>query len=115
MQPGEFRSRSDEDVVVGRHLPPSGVHVARFMEHFEAAVKGVMVEGKAFRMSTTAEFYARDILDHPVMNAAEVRTLLKSKPEVVNYALVYAERGFRVMPIATDTTCAPMSSSARSR
>jgi Fic family protein len=35
MTPGEFRSTPEQDVAVGRHLPPSGAHVARFMEYFE--------------------------------------------------------------------------------
>jgi Fic family protein len=35
MTPGEFRSRPEQDVAVGRHLPPSGTHVTRFMEYFE--------------------------------------------------------------------------------
>jgi Fic family protein len=30
MQPGEWRSRSDQDVAVGRHIPPSSARVADF-------------------------------------------------------------------------------------
>lgn len=34
MTPGAFRARADEDVNVGRHIPPSSPHVADFMAHF---------------------------------------------------------------------------------
>lgn len=35
MRPGEFRSDPADDVVVGRHQPPSSGHVKRFMAYFE--------------------------------------------------------------------------------
>jgi len=35
MQPGEWRSKSNDDVAVGRHIPPSSVHVSTFMTYFE--------------------------------------------------------------------------------
>ena len=35
MSPGEWRSRPEYDVVVGRHVPPSSNHVADFMDYFE--------------------------------------------------------------------------------
>lgn len=35
MVPGEFRSRAEHDVAVGRHLPPASERVVAFMEHFE--------------------------------------------------------------------------------
>jgi len=35
MAPGEFRSTPEQDVAVGRHLPPSSAVVARFMQYFE--------------------------------------------------------------------------------
>lgn len=34
MTPGAFRARADEDVNVGRHIPPSSPHVADFMARF---------------------------------------------------------------------------------
>ena len=34
MTPGELRSRPEEDVTVGRHIPPSSDRVAAFMEYF---------------------------------------------------------------------------------
>jgi len=35
MMPGEFRSEALHDVAVGRHIPPSSIRVAEFMEYFE--------------------------------------------------------------------------------
>ena len=35
MKPGERRSRPDQDVMVGRHEPPSSERVADFMAYFE--------------------------------------------------------------------------------
>lgn len=35
MEPGEWRSRPEHDVAVGRHIPPSSVQVEEFMRHFE--------------------------------------------------------------------------------
>lgn len=35
MEPGQWRSRPEHDVAVGRHLPPSSRVVADFMAHFE--------------------------------------------------------------------------------
>ena len=35
MTPGEFRSESDHDVAVGRHIPPSSSRVPAFMRYFE--------------------------------------------------------------------------------
>ncbi len=34
MRPGEFRNDPEQDVVVGRHLPPSSAVVANFMDYF---------------------------------------------------------------------------------
>ncbi|MBU6444496.1 MAG: Fic family protein [Alphaproteobacteria bacterium] len=39
MQPGAFRSRPEEDVAVGRHIPPSSACVPAFMEHFAQAYR----------------------------------------------------------------------------
>src|SRR5271165_6031151 len=36
MRPGEWRSRPEENVAVGRHLPPSSTRVADFMNYFES-------------------------------------------------------------------------------
>lgn len=35
MLPGEWRSRPEHDVTVGRHIPPSSERVSDFMKHFE--------------------------------------------------------------------------------
>jgi Fic family protein len=34
MEPGEWRSRHEHDVAVGRHIPPSSERVGAFMDHF---------------------------------------------------------------------------------
>jgi Fic family protein len=34
MTPGEWRSRSEHDVAVGRHVPPSSRHINEFVEYF---------------------------------------------------------------------------------
>jgi Fic family protein len=39
--PGAFRSRPDEDVAVGRHVPPSSARVADFMAAFERRLRTV--------------------------------------------------------------------------
>ncbi len=35
MVPGQWRTRSEENVEVGRHVPPSSARVANFMLYFE--------------------------------------------------------------------------------
>jgi Fic family protein len=35
MAPGEWRSRAEHDVAVGRHVPPSSDRVPAFMQYFE--------------------------------------------------------------------------------
>jgi Fic family protein len=64
MRPGEWRSRSDEDVVVGRHQPPSSARVGDFMEYFE---KRYRFEGKgmANRIMTMAAAHHRFNYIHP--------------------------------------------------
>lgn len=64
MRPGEFRSRSDEDVVVGRHVPPSGANVARFMEYFEARF-AMRPRGTASRIAAMAIAHHRFNFIHP--------------------------------------------------
>jgi Fic family protein len=53
MTPGEFRSVSEHDVVVGRHLPPSSVVVGAFMESFENTFRmsGVGTAGQIARIA----------------------------------------------------------------
>jgi Fic family protein len=64
MLPGEWRSRADDDVVVGRHQPPSSERVAEFMEYFEGRYR---FEGKgmAARIMAIAEAHHRFNYIHP--------------------------------------------------
>ena len=54
MQPGEWRSRSGQDVAVGRHIPPSSPRVPDFMRHFETSYRFDQL-GKAGRIMAIAE------------------------------------------------------------
>ncbi len=64
MQPGEWRSRNSEDVVVGRHRPPSSPRVESFMEYFESRYT---FEGKgmATRIMMIAASHHRFNYIHP--------------------------------------------------
>jgi Fic family protein len=64
MQPGEWRSRNSEDVVVGRHQPPSSARVESFMEYFESRYT---FEGKgmATRIMMIAASHHRFNYIHP--------------------------------------------------
>jgi Fic family protein len=63
MLPGEWRSRADDDVVVGRHQPPSSERVAEFMEYFEGRYR---FEGKGMaRIMAIAEAHHRFNYSHP--------------------------------------------------
>jgi Fic family protein len=50
MAPGEWRSRPEHDVAVGRHLPPSSERVEAFMRHFESRYRFATM-GRASRIS----------------------------------------------------------------
>ena len=64
MRPGEWRSRGDEDVVVGRHQPPSGARVNDFMEYFETHYRFSDM-GKATRIMAMAAAHHRFNYIHP--------------------------------------------------
>lgn len=64
MQPGEWRSRPEHDVQVGRHIPPSSDHVAAFMQHFEARFRFERL-GKAGRIMAIAAAHHRLNYIHP--------------------------------------------------
>src|ERR1700722_13814850 len=64
MAPGEWRSRSEHDVMVGRHLPPSSEHVDAFMRHFESRYRFATV-GKAGRIMAIAAAHHRLNFVHP--------------------------------------------------
>jgi Fic family protein len=64
MQPGEWRSRSEHDVAVGRHMPPSSPHVGGFMQHFEDRFRFDRL-GKAGRIMAMAAAHHRLNYIHP--------------------------------------------------
>jgi Fic family protein len=64
MQPGEWRSRPEHDVAVGRHAPPSSERVPDFMRYFEERYRfGEM--GKAGRIIAMAAAHHRLSYIHP--------------------------------------------------
>jgi Fic family protein len=58
MEPGEWRSRPEHDVAVGRHIPPSSERVADFMAHFEGRFRFDRL-GKAGRIMAIASAHRR--------------------------------------------------------
>ena len=64
MKPGEWRSRSDQEVAVGRHIPPSSARVADFMRHFETSYRFDQL-GKAGRIMAIAAAHHRLNYIHP--------------------------------------------------
>jgi Fic family protein len=64
MTPGEWRSRPEEDVAVGRHMPPSSVRVPDFMRYFEERYR-LDPLGKASRIMAIASAHHRFNYIHP--------------------------------------------------
>jgi Fic family protein len=64
MEPGAWRSRPEQDVAVGRHLPPSSARVPAFMQHFESRYRlGEL--GKAGRILAIPAAHHRLNYIHP--------------------------------------------------
>ncbi|HUZ11588.1 MAG TPA: Fic family protein [Caulobacteraceae bacterium] len=64
MTPGEWRSRPEEDMAVGRHLPPSSTRVEAFMRHFEERFRFERM-GTAARIMAIAAAHHRFNYVHP--------------------------------------------------
>jgi Fic family protein len=64
MSPGEWRSARQQDVAVGRHLPPSSERVAAFMDYFEARYTFATL-GKAERILAIPTAHHRLNFIHP--------------------------------------------------
>ena len=64
MVPGEWRSRPEHDVAVGRHVPPSSARVDAFMEAFEKRYRLEQM-GKATRIMSIAAAHHRFNFIHP--------------------------------------------------
>ncbi|GBE11450.1 fic/DOC family protein [bacterium BMS3Bbin12] len=64
MEPGEWRSRPEHDVAVGRHLPPSSDRVNDFIRYFEQRYRFADL-GKAARIMAIASAHHRLNYIHP--------------------------------------------------
>ena len=64
MKPGEWRSKPEHDVAVGRHVPPSSNRVEEFMEYFEERYRFDRM-GKAARIVAIAASHHRFNYIHP--------------------------------------------------
>lgn len=64
MEPGEWRSRPEHDVAVGRHIPPSSDRVDDFMRYFERRYRFEDM-GKAARIMAIASAHHRLNYIHP--------------------------------------------------
>ena len=64
MAPGEWRSRPEHDVVVGRHIPPSSGRVDDFMRYFERRYR-LADMGQAARIMAIASAHHRFNYIHP--------------------------------------------------
>ncbi|HVB88991.1 MAG TPA: Fic family protein [Beijerinckiaceae bacterium] len=67
MTPGEYRSRVEHDVEVGRHAPPSSVCVHSFMTYFEDRYRLERM-GKAGRILSMAAAHHRLNFIHPFLD-----------------------------------------------
>jgi Fic family protein len=64
MEPGRWRSSREDDVVVGRHQPPSSVRVQGFMQYFETRYRFTEM-GKATQIMALAAAHHRFNYIHP--------------------------------------------------
>jgi Fic family protein len=64
MPPGEWRSRPEEDVAVGRHQPPASARVGDFMDYFQTRYRFDRM-GKASKIMATAAAHHRLNYIHP--------------------------------------------------
>ncbi len=67
MAPGEWRTRREEDVEVGRHMPPSSACVADFMRYFEERFQ-VQQMGRATQTMAIASAHHRFNYIHPFLD-----------------------------------------------
>jgi Fic family protein len=67
MEPGEWRTRPEEDVEVGRHMPPSSARVADLMRYFEERFQ-VQKMGRATQTIAIASAHHRFNYIHPFLD-----------------------------------------------
>ena len=84
--PGEFRSREDEDVTVGRHHPPSSSRVEAFMGHFEDRMRFSEVGGTT-TVTSVATAHHRFAYVHPFVDGNGRVARLMSHAMVVRAGL----------------------------
>jgi len=65
--PGEFRSRSEDDVAVGRHHPPSSQYVDAFMDYFSKRYASAQ-KGAATKIVSIAAAHHRLNFIHPFID-----------------------------------------------
>lgn len=65
--PGAFRSKSEDDVSVGRHQPPSSAYVKAFMEHFSKRYAAAQA-GATNKIIAIAAAHHRLNFIHPFMD-----------------------------------------------
>jgi Fic family protein len=65
MVPGEWRSRPEHDVEVGRHLPPSSARVSDFMNHFAKCFAQDRLTGRSSKIIAIAIAHHRLNFIHP--------------------------------------------------
>ncbi len=64
MEPGAFRTQAEQDVAVGRHIPPSSGQVEAFMRHFEQRYR-LELMGKGGQIIAMAAAHHRLNYIHP--------------------------------------------------
>jgi Fic family protein len=67
MEPGEWRTRPEEDIEVGRLVPPSSARVADFMRYFEERFQ-VQMMGRATQTMAIASAHHRFNYIHPFLD-----------------------------------------------
>jgi Fic family protein len=67
MIPGEFRTGADQEVSVGRHMPPSPAHLDAFMRHFETRYRFEPL-GMGSRIMAIAAAHHRLNYIHPFLD-----------------------------------------------
>jgi Fic family protein len=67
MEPGKWRTRPEENVEVGRHLPPSSDRVADFMRYFDERFR-VQTMGRATQIMAIASAHHRFNYIHPFLD-----------------------------------------------
>ena len=67
MEPGAFRSKGEEDNVIGRHVPPSSARVADFMRAFEERYRFADL-GRAGQIAAISAAHHRFNYIHPFLD-----------------------------------------------